>query len=136
MTSVLQETGLHTVGRLIDAWKAGMSDSYQDYTKPARVNPLMIVDTALQGYEHIGVVTQSQLSAFSAYYLLAWNMLSITIDNVSVARHLDKLNPSRSVKNSVIDSAGVIWNLSNENFDHKLPRFGKLARFPLFVARI
>lgn len=125
MMNALQETGLHTVGRVIDAWRAGMSDSYQDYTRPARVTPLMIVDSSLHGYEHISTVTQSLLSAFSAYYLLSWNMLTITIDNVSVARHLDKLNPNRNVKDSILQGGGVLWNLAdNQNYQHALPRFG------------
>lgn len=125
MISALSETGLASAGKFIDAWKAGTSSSYADYTSSARVAPLMIVDTELVHYEHTPVVTQTLHSAFSAYYLLAWNMMTLSIDNISVKRQLDKLNPSRSVKDTIVDSAGVLWNISNESYEHALPRFGK-----------
>jgi hypothetical protein len=135
MISALSETGLTTAGKFIDAVRAGQSDSYADYTRSARVNPLMIVDSELINYEHSPVVTQSLHSAFSAYYLMAWQMLTLSIDNIAVKRHLDKLNPNRSVKDSIVDSAGVIWNIGHadnqsydpsvESFAHRLPRYGK-----------
>ena len=78
MLQTLGETGLVTVGKVIDAMKSGVADSYVDYTRPARVEPLMIVDSSALFYENTPVVTQSLHSAFSAYYLLAWNMLMIS----------------------------------------------------------
>ena len=124
MLNELGETGLVTVGRIIDGWKSGSADSYVDYTRPSRIEPSLIVDSSALFYEDISIVSQSLHSAFSAYYLLAWNMLQASIDNIAVARHLDKLNPNRSVKDSIIDSAGAIWSISNERYKHKLPMFG------------
>ncbi|BAS04975.1 hypothetical protein [Ralstonia phage RSF1] len=118
------EAGLVTVGKVVDAWRSGVADSYVDYTRPSRVEPNLIVDSSVLFNENTSTVTQSLHSAFSAYYLLAWNMLTVSIDNVAVARHLDKLNPNRSVKDSVVDTAGAIWSISNEGFKHRLPRFG------------
>lgn len=124
MLDKIGETGLVTVGRVIDGMRSGSANSYVDYTRPLRVEPRLIVDSSLMFYEHTPTVTQSLHSAFSAYYLLSWNMLMATIDNIAVARHLDKLNPNRSVKDSVVDSAGAIWNISSESYAHKLPSFG------------
>lgn len=115
MVNELGEAGLVTVGKLIDGWKSGAADSYVDYTRPSRVEPNLIVDSSLMFYEHTPIVAQSLHSAFSAYYLLAWNMLQASVNNISVMRHLDKLNPNRSIKNSVIDSAGAIFIASNES---------------------
>lgn len=123
MLDKIGEAGLVTVGRVIDGMRSGSAKSYVDYTRPARVEPSLIVDSSLLFYEHTPTVTQSLHSAFSAYYLLSWNMLMATIDNVAVARHLDKLNPNRSIKDSAIDSAGAIWSMSNESYTHKLPSF-------------
>lgn len=126
MLDKIGEAGLVTAGKVIDAMRSGVADSYVDYTRPSRVEPLMIVDSSVMFYENTPVVTQSLHSAFSAYYLLAWNMLQASIDNIAVARHLDKLNPNRSVRDSAIDSAGAIWMMSNEGFmKYKLPAFGK-----------
>uniref|UniRef100_A0AAU7PF72 Uncharacterized protein n=1 Tax=Burkholderia phage vB_BgluM-SURPRISE13 TaxID=3159457 RepID=A0AAU7PF72_9VIRU len=123
MLEKLGEAGLVTAGKVIDALRSGTADSYVDYTRPSRVEPLMIVDSSVLFNENTPTVTQSLHSAFSAYYLLSWNMLQATIDNIAVARHLDKLNPNRSPKDSAIDTAGAIWSMSNESFKHRLPRF-------------
>lgn len=126
MLDKIGEAGLVTAGKVIDGIRSGSAKSYVDYTRPSRVEPNLVVDSSLLFYEHTPVVTQSLHSAFSAYYLLAWNMLQASIDNIAVARHLDKLNPNRSVRDSAIDSAGAVWMMSNENFDYsyKLPKFG------------
>lgn len=121
MVNELGEAGLVTVGKLIDGWKSGAADSYVDYTRPSRVEPNLIVDSSLLFYENTPVVTQSLHSAFSAYYLLAWNMLQASVNNISVMRHLDKLNPNRSVQNSLVDTAGAIFIASNENYKYRLP---------------
>ena len=123
MAETAGEYGLVAVGKLIDAWKSGVADSYVQYTQPLRVMPALLVDSDMLYYEHTPVVTQALHSAFSAYYLLAWNMLQASIDNITVIRHLDKLNPSRSVKNSVVDAAGAVWNIANESYQHRLPQF-------------
>ena len=127
MLDKIGEAGLVTVGKVIDGIRSGSAKSYVDYTRPSRVEPSLIVDSSLLFYEHTPVVTQSLHSAFSAYYLLSWNMLMATIDNIAVARHLDKLNPNRSVKDSAIDSAGAIWSMSNESFKYRLPSFNMNA---------
>lgn len=125
MIEKLGEAGLLTAGKLIDAMRSGSAKSYVDYTRPARVEFNLVLDTSILFNEATVTVSQSTHSMVSAYYLLSWNMLQASIDNVAVARHLDKLNPNRSVKDSVIDSAGAIWTLSNESFKHRLPNFGK-----------
>lgn len=127
MLEKLGEAGLVTVGKVVDAWRSGVADSYVDYTRPSRVEPTLIVDSSVLFNENTPTVTQSLHSAFSAYYLLAWNMLTVSIDNVAVARHLDKLNPNRSVKDSVVDTAGAIWSISNESFKHRLPSFNSIS---------
>lgn len=127
MLDKLGEAGLVTVSKVVDAWRSGAADSYVDYTRPSRVEPNLIVDSSVLFNENTAVVTQSLHSAFSAYYLLAWNMLQVGIDNIAVARHLDKLNPNRSVKDSVVDTAGAIWMMSNETYKHRLPKFGQIS---------
>lgn len=124
MLDKLGEAGLVTAGKVIDAMRSGVAKSYVDYTRPTRVEPRMIVDSSVMFYENTAVVTQSLHSAFSAYYLLAWNIMQAGIDNIAVARHLDKLNPNRSIRDSALDSAGAIWMMSNEGYRHKLPSFG------------
>lgn len=135
MLDKIGEAGLVTAGKVIDGIRSGSADSYVDYTRPSRVEPLMIVDSSVMFYEHTPVVTASLHSAFSAYYLLAWNMMQATIDNVTVARHLDKLNPNRSIRDSALDSAGAIWMMSNEAYAHKLPSFGTPSNEDIFGAR-
>jgi hypothetical protein len=124
MLDKLGEAGLVTAGKVVDGLRSGAANSYVDYTRPTRVEPRMIVDSSVLFYENTSVVTQSLHSAFSAYYLLSWNMLQASIDNIAVIRHLDKLNPNRSARDAALDSAGAIWMMSNEAYKHKLPSFG------------
>lgn len=127
MINELGEAGLVTVGKVIDGLRSGTANSWADYSAPTRVEPNMIVDSSLLFYEHLSVVAQSLHSAVSAYYLLSWNMLQASVDNIAVIRHLDKLNPNRSVRNSVVDTAGAIWSISNEGYGYRLPKFGEYA---------
>jgi hypothetical protein len=88
-----------------------MSNSYVEYTKLLRISPIAMVDASLLHHDIIIDVQQTLLSIFSGYYLQAIAM-DATVNNVSVAKMLKKLNSNEafgidSVSNLPIVGAGL-----------------------------
>lgn len=132
MSSDLANIGLAAIGKIGDIWASGRAQSLIDYTKPARVEPLCLVDADCLYQEATPDVMQSLLSIFSAYYLQAV-ALSLSVGKVEVMRHLDKLNPTRDPLNSAADFSGVVANhmLARESYQWRLPTPDDAARLAL-----
>lgn len=113
---------LSAIRRLTDLWRAGRSESLIDYTRPLRVEPIVLIDNKCVYSQHISHIQQSLLHQFAAFYLLGVS-LSATVGRVEVFRALDKLNPNRSPMDSITDSSG--WLLAQESYKHALPMPGK-----------
>jgi len=71
------------------------SGSLVEYTKSARVEPLMIIGSDCVNLEYMSDVAQSLQSLFSGYYLQGVALMT-QINGVSVAGLLDRLNPDRN----------------------------------------
>jgi len=123
-------TGFGVFTKIRDMWGKGsssgaagvMADSLIDYTKVARVEPIVLIDTDCLYLDEIHEVQQSLLTIFAGYYLQAM-AISATIGNVNVMRNLDKLNPSRSAGDNAANT-GMGWLLAQESYKHKLPTYG------------
>ena len=89
------------------------------YTRPARVEPITLIDADCMYMDVMPDVMQSTLSLFSAYYLQAW-ALSVNIGNINVIRHLERLNPNRSAFDEQLGAAMI----GLEHFQDRLPVFG------------
>jgi hypothetical protein len=127
--------GLSALRRVTDLISAGKADSLIDYTNPARVEPICVIDADLLYYEGLSQVQQSLLSIFSGYYLQAI-ALSATIGSVSVVKHLDKLNPKRNPSDSALNTVGTGEYagglvFATEDFKWRLPVFGDTKRIAL-----
>lgn len=105
--SDISDIGLNVYRKVEDIWRAGKSESLVDYTKPARVSPLCLLDADVMFDEITPHVMQSALSLFAGYYLQAWS-ISMSIGKVDVMRHLDKLNPDRSPIDSATHTGGLL----------------------------
>lgn len=77
--------------------KNGMQvSSLADLTKPARVEPLAIVDTTLVDQPYMVPLLKLATSNFAGYYLQAVNMI-LGVGRIDTLKVLDSLNPDRSL---------------------------------------
>jgi hypothetical protein len=72
----------------------GTSKSLVDLTKPLRVEPYTLVDSALTYVDFMPEVLQSAQSIFTGYWLLAVDMIS-SCQSARALSALDQVNPSR-----------------------------------------
>ena len=101
-----------------------------DVSRHARVEPLMIVDAALIGFEGLRDVSQNMQALFASYYLQAVEMMH-TIDGVDVGEKLAPLNPNRSpdvgrmkFESHSGQSYGAVvddWRMRKTSYAHTLP---------------
>lgn len=96
-----------------------------DVSKHARVEPTMLVDAALMGYENLPAVSQTMLAIFSGYYLQAVEMMH-TISGISLAEKLAPLNPNREPNVALMSANAAIranseWRLHRSSYLYGLP---------------
>lgn len=106
------------IGRVSKAKLAGNSiQSLADVAKPAIVEPLVLVDSTLDGQPYMTDIMKYALTTFAAYYIQAASIL-INVKRVETVRILDSLNPQRSLnlRRQVVDA---VW--SNETYENGLP---------------
>lgn len=98
--------------------KAGQSvSSLADLSKPARVEPICMIDSALNGQPYMPDIMRTALSIFTGYYLQGAAML-MNVGRVETLRVLDSLNPTRSGVSSD-DIRNVVWG--TEHYRDGLP---------------
>lgn len=111
---------IKVAGNLPDLFKSATSDSLVSYTKNLRMEPLVLVDTTLQDQEVVSNALSVLTNAFSGYVLQAFTV-SATIGKINVQRHLDKLNPNRSVADSLVGTLSDA--VSTEAYTCRLPDY-------------
>ena len=103
-------------------------------TKPARVEPLCVIDSDCIQLSYISDVVQCLQSIFTGYYLQAVSLLG-TVSGVAVIGDLDRLNPHREfsipdiIESTLTDRYGSYESvhLSSENYKWSLPMTGEIA---------
>lgn len=70
------------------------SKSLIEYTKPTRVEPIVLIDNKLSSLSFMPDVMQSLNSIFAAYYLQAVSLM-VNVGKVDVVGLLDSVNPDR-----------------------------------------
>lgn len=118
MYGQLADVGLSAIRKITDLWSGAKADSLIDYTRVARVEPIVLIDNDCLYLESLPEVMQSLQSIFAGYYLQAI-AISTNVGKIEVMRHLDKLNPNRKPIDSALDTAG--WVLATESYKHRLP---------------
>jgi hypothetical protein len=128
--------GIGAIRHAAEVIAATRADSLIEYSKPARVEPLCLVDADVLYTPETFDAMQALQAMFAGYYLQAI-ALSATIGNVSVMGKLDKFNPNRDPLTSATN--GALWGaasdaaassismLSMESYKDALPYFGKPA---------
>jgi len=95
------ETVLALVGKLPDLLRSARSDSLVEFTKPARVEPIVLMDDRVVNLSFTHDIMQSLTSIFSGYYLQAV-ALSVNVGRVDVIDLLDRVNPNRSLDDNLV----------------------------------
>lgn len=97
-------------------------DSLPEATQSLRIEPIVVVDTVLQGQEFVSPLLQNLTNIYSGYILQAF-ALSATIGNISVSRHLDRIQPNRKPIHSLIGTVSDAVSIGNESYRFGLPDF-------------
>lgn len=112
------------LANLPKAWAGARSDSLIEFTKSARVEPIVIMDRAIasQPYAHDILLTANYMIA--GYYLQA-AAIECDVGSIKTLKLLDKLNNDRDPKNSF----ALLMNdiLTTESHPIGLPMYGKLS---------
>lgn len=97
--------------------------SLADLTRPARVEPLVLVDQVLLDQPIMIPVMKLAASSFAAYYLQAVNMV-LGVGRIDTLKVLDSLNPERNLMgmNALNSATSYAKRLSNESiYSNGLP---------------
>lgn len=129
------DTALALVGKLPDLLRSARSDSLVEFTKPTRVEPIVLMDDRVVNLSFTHDLMQSLTSIFSGYYLQAV-ALSVNVGKIDVIGLLDRVNPDRSLDDNVIKG---VTNLglrgafeSAESYRHTLPVPGQATGLEAF----
>lgn len=126
----LANIGIGAIRHAAEIIAATRSDSLIEYSKPARVEPICLVDADVLYIPETFDAMQALQAMFAGYYLQAI-ALSSTIGNVSVMGKLDKFNPNRDPLTSATSgplfglAQSAVSMLSQESYKDALPTFGK-----------
>lgn len=105
--------------KIRDAVRSGSSiSSLADLSRPARVEPIMIVDEALDGQPFMQDLSQSLLSIYIGYYVQGVS-LSMDVGRIDTLKTLDSFNPNRSVGGARRDFKEAVF--SKEAYAEGLP---------------
>lgn len=122
MSTDTLDVALGAVRRLRDVWRTGRADSLVEFTRPTRVEPIVLIDADAIHLDALPDVQQSLLSLFSGYYLQAVALMT-QINNVEVLRHLDRLNPNRDVVENMLNSPG--WTMARSALESSRDAVGE-----------
>lgn len=97
-------TALGLAAKMPDLLRSAKSESLVEFTKPTRVEPIVLMDDRVVNLPFTHDIMQSLSSIFSGYYLQAVS-LSVNVGSVDVVDLLDRVNPNRSLDDNVIRGA-------------------------------
>jgi hypothetical protein len=110
----------NAIGAIVQAARNGTDiSSLADLSRPARVEPLVLVEQTLQNQPFMENVMKFGLTNFAAYYMQAFNML-MNVGRIETLKVFDSLNPNR---NFGMGQGALLQGtvLSQEEFDLGLP---------------
>jgi hypothetical protein len=125
MSFDLATIGISALRRIGDLWRSGKSDSLIDYTRPTRVEPIVLIDTDCMNEECLHDLLQTLLSRFAGFYLQGV-AISQQVGRIDVIKQLDKLNPHRNPGDALMSSGTSLagYMLAEESYKFGLPTPG------------
>lgn len=110
-------TALGLAAKLPELLRKTTPGSLVEFTRPTRVEPIVLVDERLSYQPYAADIMHALASMFSGYYLQAV-ALSVNVGKVETLKLLDSLNPNRTA----VSGLGL---LSLESYQHQLPTPGE-----------
>lgn len=111
--------GSLSMAKIQTAIRNGQSTkSLVDLARPARVEPMVIVDKALEDQPYMTDVMKFALTTFTGYYLQAVSMV-IGVGRIDTLKVLDSLNPNRSIGGGARNLKEAVF--AAESYEHGLP---------------
>jgi len=92
--------------------------SLADIARPARVEPLVVVDKPLEGQDYMDDVMKFTLTTFTGYYLQAVSLV-LNVGRIDTLKTLDALNPNRSMGGAGKRFKEAVF--SSESYENGLP---------------
>ena len=92
--------------------------SLADVSRPARVEPLVVIDQPLKDQPYMTDVLKFVLTTFTGYYLQAVSLV-MNVGRIDTLKTLDALNPNRSIGGGVSKLKDAIF--SGEAYSQGLP---------------
>lgn len=114
-------TALDFATRVPDLMRSARSGSLVEYTRPTRVEPMVLVDLSASQLPYIEDILNAGLNIFAGYYLQAVS-LSVNVGDVNVMQMLEKLQPNRDPIEAASHNR---WSLLLEDSNMSLPFFGE-----------
>jgi hypothetical protein len=122
--NVATKVGGALITGLLNAAKNGTEvSSLADISRPARVEPLVIIDKTLANQPYMEDVLKLGLSTYTGYYMQAVSMI-MNVGRIDTLKVFDSLNPNRSVGGINIKDA--VW--STENWNDGLPSLESFSK--------
>ena len=95
------ETALTLAAKIPDLLRSAKSESLVEFTRPTRVEPIVLMDDRVVNLSLTPDLLQVLTSIFSGYYLQAV-ALSVNIGRIDVINLLDRVNPNRSLDDNAL----------------------------------
>lgn len=90
------------LGNALKVATTANSDSIIQYSAPARVEPICLIDATLAHYEDLYKILGTTNNLFAAYYMQATSSL-INVSAMRLLRDIDSLKPNRDMNSAIFD---------------------------------
>lgn len=118
-TGAAMKIGGVAMNKIVEAIRSGQSvKSLADISRPARVEPLVLVEKSLEGQDFMSDIMKFSLTTFTGYYLQAVSMV-MNVGRIDTLKTLDSLNPNRSMGSVTSKMKEAVF--SAEAYDQGLP---------------
>lgn len=113
------KVGFNLLGKAGRMMAEGQSiRSLADYSRPARVEPLVIVEKGLGDNDAMPDVMKTLTSLFIGYWVQAATLTGTKVGTIDPLRVFDQLNPDRQ-RDRLTQARDLVW--SNESYSEGLP---------------
>lgn len=120
MLEKVADSLLGVTGKIGDLIRSGNANSLSEFTQPAHILPVFLMDTGVSIMPEAEAIISGVLNYYAATYLMAAQM-SVNIGEINVTRQLERLNNRRSPLNAGSSSLDML--LKMEDFNNGLPKF-------------
>ena len=137
MSTSRDPTLLEQVRNAVVTYKGTVGNpvSLADVGKIARVEPITLVSSDLNGVKDLYNILHGVLNIYTAYYLQAVSILSAQLNDVRILKILDRTNPDRDMKTLLTSGQfgmeSYASTMALESAKYALPFVGMEARAPV-----